>query len=130
MFTLEDIKTAHGKVKSGSDFPLYIRDITILWVSSYTTFVFDGHVEYVWSERYSVTSGPLYDALEIAQQSDPEQFIIHLKAHQQWASDYKTFCNQCAETWIVKWIVDTNTMTCTYYNISEDSILVEKIPTV
>ncbi len=43
MFTVEQIKTAHSKVKSGADFPAYIQDINKLGVASYETFVTDGH---------------------------------------------------------------------------------------
>jgi hypothetical protein len=44
MFTVEQIKTAHGKVKSGADFPAYIQDIKKLGVTSYETFVTDGRL--------------------------------------------------------------------------------------
>jgi len=30
MFTLEDIQIAHAKVKSGADFPVYIKEIAAL----------------------------------------------------------------------------------------------------
>ncbi len=32
MFTIEQIKEAHAKVKSGADFPNYIHDLIILGV--------------------------------------------------------------------------------------------------
>jgi Protein of unknown function (DUF1398) len=35
MFKVEQIKAAHGKVKSGADFPSYIREIKVLGVTSY-----------------------------------------------------------------------------------------------
>lgn len=31
MFTVEQIKAAHAKVKSGADFPGYITEIKSLW---------------------------------------------------------------------------------------------------
>ena len=46
MFTIEQIKTAHAKVKSGADFPAYIREIKQLGVAAYETWVTDGHTEY------------------------------------------------------------------------------------
>ena len=39
MFTVEQIKVAHSKVKSGADFPAYIQDIKKLGVTFYETFV-------------------------------------------------------------------------------------------
>ena len=40
MFTVEQIKTAHGKVKSGADFPAYINEVKKLGVSFYE-YVYD-----------------------------------------------------------------------------------------
>lgn len=36
MFTIEQIKEAHSKVKSGADFPNYIQDLIILGVKDMT----------------------------------------------------------------------------------------------
>ena len=41
MFTLEQIKSAHSKVKSGADFPNYVQDIIKLGVIFYETHVSD-----------------------------------------------------------------------------------------
>lgn len=130
MFTLQDIKDAHAKVRSGADFPAYIQDLIMLWVHSYKVFVADWHAEYVWVDWISLVSDPTYDTLLIAHESNPEQFIAYLKAHQQWESDYMTFCRQSAETWVSYWIVDTASMTCTYYDSVEKNLLVENIPTI
>ena len=43
MFSLEQIKAAHSKMKSGADFPSYINEIKQLGVIGYATFVSDGH---------------------------------------------------------------------------------------
>ena len=39
MFTVEQIKEAHSKVKSGADFPQYIQEIKILGVTAFETWV-------------------------------------------------------------------------------------------
>lgn len=46
MFTVEQIKAAHSDIKSGPDFPAYIRDIKKLVVTTYDVFVADGHSDY------------------------------------------------------------------------------------
>lgn len=46
MFTVEQIKAAHGKVKSGADFPAYIQEIKAMGVTHYEAYVADGHVDY------------------------------------------------------------------------------------
>jgi hypothetical protein len=43
MFTLEEIKLAHSKVKSGADFLAYIHELKSIGLLSYTQFVSDGH---------------------------------------------------------------------------------------
>ena len=39
MFTAEQIKAAHSKVKSGADFPGYIKEIKALGVTHYEAYV-------------------------------------------------------------------------------------------
>ncbi len=128
MFTVEQIKAAHSKVKSGADFPAYIQDIKKLGVTDYETFVTDGHTNYYGADAYKTSSTARYDALEIAEASKAEQFKADLKEHQQGKTDYPTFCKDCAKSGIEKWSVSMNKMTCTYYNKAGNEILVEEIP--
>jgi len=128
MFSISDIKAAHSKVKSGADFPAYIQEIKQLGVTGYDSFVTDGHVDYFGANGFTTSSDPKYTALHIAAEADNQLFIQYLKAHQQGSSDYPTFCSQSAETGIEKWHVDVNQMTCTYFDVKGNSILVEKIP--
>lgn len=53
MFTVEQIKAAHSKVKSGADFPSYIREIKALGVTHYEAYVTDGHIDYHGSQNYT-----------------------------------------------------------------------------
>ena len=46
MFTVEQIESAHEKVKSGTDFPKYIQEIKEMGVISFKTWVYDSHTEY------------------------------------------------------------------------------------
>jgi uncharacterized protein YbcV (DUF1398 family) len=128
MFTIEQIKAAHSKVKSGADFPAYIQDIKKLGVSFYETFVRDGHTDYYGTNDYKTTSPAKYEALTVVEVSNAEQFKADLKAHQQGKTDYPTFCNDCAKSGIEKWAVNIDKMTCTYYDKAGNEILVEQIP--
>lgn len=128
MFTVEQIKVAHAKVKSGADFPAYIQDIKKLGVTFYETFVTDGHTNYYGMHDYKTSSVAKYDVLKIAQVSSIEQFKIDIKAHQQGKTDYPTFCNDCAKSGIEKWAVCMDKMTCTYYDKADNEILIERIP--
>lgn len=85
MFTVEQIKAAHSKVKSGADFPNYVQDLIKLGVTYYET-----------------SSAAKYATLSIAQTFDVRQFSIALKAHQQGQTDYATFCSDCAKLGVLK----------------------------
>lgn len=127
MFTVEQIKTAHAKVRSGADFPKYIQELEQLGVTAYKNWVADGHIEY-FGKDYNTTSQAKYDTLSIAAESKKEQFMHYLKIHQQGETDYLTFCRHCAETGIEKWFVTLEAMACTYYDKAGAEILVEQIP--
>jgi uncharacterized protein YbcV (DUF1398 family) len=128
MFTVEQIKAAHARVKSGADFPAYIRDLKQMGVTAYTTWVMDGHTEYFGENNFRTQSKPMYGNMKIAGTSDRESFQQYLKNHQQGKSDYPAFCNQCAETGVEKWVVSLDAMTCTYYDNAGKNLLVEAIP--
>lgn len=127
-FTIEQIKAAHAKVKSGADFPTYIQDIKQLGVTNYETYVTDGHTNYWGNGDYNASSEPKYAPLQIADVTDAKTFEVELKAHQQGKTDYLTFCSICAETGIEKWAVSIDKMTCTYYDKAGNEILAEQIP--
>ncbi len=127
MFTIEAIRQAHSKVKSGADFPAYIKELRDLGVTHYETFVPDGSAEYH-GDNHTAASPSKYAALAIAGTADVARFQPLLKAHQQGQSDYLTFCRQCAEIGIHKWIVDLSAMTCTYYDKEGNALLSEHIP--
>lgn len=128
MFTVEQIKAAHSKVKSGADFPKYIQDIKALGVTAFETWVKDSHTEYFGMAGYRTSSTSMYEELSIANSSDKTMFEHYLEIHQQGETDYITFCKHCAETGIEKWFVSLEEMTCTYYDKAGNKILAEQIP--
>lgn len=128
MFTVAQIEQAHEKVKSGADFPKYIQEIKALGVLGFETWVKDSHTEYYGTNDYRTLSKPQYAQLSIAHETNKDSFVTELKAHQQGQTDYYTFCKDCAENGIEKWIVDLDKMTCIYYDKAGKEILVEQIP--
>src|SRR5690349_21309399 len=114
MFTIDQIKAAHSKVKSGADFPAYIRDLKQLGVVSYETYVSDGHTEYYGIDNYKTSSPARYEPLYISSETYIDQFKADLKSHQQGNTDYPTFCDDCAKSGIEKWTVQIDKMVCIY----------------
>ena len=128
MFTIEQIKAAHSKVKSGADFPCYVQEMKSLGVLFYEHFVADGHIHYHGANNFILLADAKWSPVEIATTSDKENLKHSLLIHQQGQTDYLTFCKQAAKAGVEKWIVDIQKMTCTYYDKSGSEILVEMIP--
>ena len=127
-FTVAQIKAAHAKVKSGADFPQYIRDIKALGVEAFETRVKDSQTVYIGSKGYKTSSEPMYNELTIANNTRSDEFVRRLKAHQRGETDYFTFCRDCAESGIEKWVVNLEALTCIYFDKAGNEILTEQIP--
>ena len=128
MFTVEQIEKAHKKVKSGADFPKYIQEIKQLGVIAFETWVYDSHTEYFGKNEFRTASLAQYNKMTINDSCKGEKFKQYLKSHQQGETDYFSFCKYCAETGIEKWVVSLETMTCTYFDKSGNTVLTEQIP--
>lgn len=128
MFTLEQIKTAHSKVKSGADFPAYIREIKSLGVTHYKAYVTDGHIDYHGPNGYMAKVPAKYESIVVDGITNSERFKVELTAHQQGKTDFLTFIKMCAETGIERWEICMETMICTYYDKAGNEVLAEIIP--
>ncbi|MFD0795243.1 DUF1398 domain-containing protein [Mucilaginibacter litoreus] len=128
MFTLQQMQTAHGKVKTGADFPKYVQEIKSLGLLHYTFKVADGCTVYTGVNGYEISSPPKYALKTIYGQCNAEVLYYNISMHQQGHSDFLTFCSQAAACGVECWVVDTQTMLCTYYNNSGEAMLSEPIP--
>lgn len=128
MFTITQLKEANLKVLSGADFPAYVQDLINLGVVRYETQVTDGCTSFIGGNNYQLQSESKYPCITIADRSDAENFKEHLKAHQQGKTHYLTFCKHAAQAGVEKWIVNTNTMTCTYFDKKGNKVFAESIP--
>jgi uncharacterized protein YbcV (DUF1398 family) len=128
MFTADQIKDAHSRVKSGADFPQYIRDLKELGVTRYVAFVEDGHVDFYGNHQQVLQAPGKYDALVVSDMLNAEEFKKELLAHQQGKTDYPTFIQMCATTGISSWEVDILNLTCTYFDQANNEVLQEQIP--
>ncbi|PWV48898.1 DUF1398 domain-containing protein [Chitinophaga sp. S165] len=130
MFTLQQIKAAHAKVKTGADFPQYVQEIKELGLLYYEFFVTDGAIIYHGENGYQVDAPPIYAPQEIAPQASVDALEHTIAIHQQGQTDFLTFCKQAAQAGVARWIVDTVEMMCSYVT-SDGGILVEEpIPAV
>jgi uncharacterized protein YbcV (DUF1398 family) len=130
MFTIEQIKEAHAKVKSGADFPKYIQELKALGLVSYEHYVSDGHTLYRGTAGFSIAADAKYPAMEVADTGAVERLQHALLIHQQGQTDYPTFCRQAVEAGVEKWTVNTVEMRCTYFDKAGNAMVAEEIPVV
>lgn len=128
MFTIEQIKLAHSKVKSGADFPSYIRELKALGVRRYDTYVTDGTTHYFGEGNFSAKGTSRYPAMEIASSSSADELSSALRVHQAGGTDFPTFCKQAASFGVEKWTVDLEKMTCVYFDKKGNVMVSEEIP--
>lgn len=128
MFTIEQILAAHAKVKSGADFPAYVKEIKALGLDHYDFYVADGHAVYYGADDYEVQGIPKYPAKSITENSSPENLKSALKIHQQGQTDFLTFCQQAAEAGVEKWVTDAAAMEVYYVDKKGNVLVTETIP--
>ena len=128
MFTVQQIKAAHAKVKTGADFPAYIQQIKKLGLLRYEYLVKTGITVYYGANNFNVSSDAIYADKEISKNPSPQTVKQIITEHQQGKTDFLTFCTQVAHAGVEKWVVDTQTMLCCYYNLDGNLMIAEPIP--
>ncbi|MGM9475980.1 DUF1398 domain-containing protein [Pedobacter sp. GSP4] len=131
MFTIEDIQAAGAKVKTGADFPQFIKEIKELGVKRNDVYVSNGLSIYFDDEDNAQQVGlDGYPALIINEESSAGKLEHALSIHQKGETDYFTFCKQAADAGVEKWVTDLEEMTCTYLDTEGNELVKEKIPAV
>ncbi|MFC3563592.1 DUF1398 domain-containing protein [Pedobacter jamesrossensis] len=131
MFSIEEIKTAESKIKTGADFPRFIKEIKDLGVIRNDVYVANGLSVYFGEEDYSLqASQDEYPALIINNESSAEKLQHALKIHQNGETDYITFCKQAADAGVEKWVIDLNEMTCIYLDTEQKELIKEEISSI
>jgi uncharacterized protein YbcV (DUF1398 family) len=128
MFTIQQLKAAHSKVKTGADFPKYVQEIKSLGLTRYEYLVKDGTTIYYGMDDYEVKANPIYPPLAINPYSSIAALKHTIAIHQQGQTDFVTFCRQAAEAGVEKWVIDTAKMLCIYYNLTGAEMVAEPIP--
>lgn len=128
MFKLQQMKAAHARIKSGADFPTYVQEIKQLGLLHYDFLVKNGQTEYHGANGLQVNGEVIYPEKAISTQSSSMAVRQIIAEHQQDKSDFLTFCQLVADAGVQKWVVDTRTMMCTYYDLAGNRMVAEPIP--
>lgn len=128
MFTLQQSKAAHAKVKNGADFPAYIQEIKSFGLKSYVYSVIDGTIIYYGADGYKIAAPAIYEPKKINHHVSPNELHHSIAIHQQGQTDFFTFCEQVAGSGVMQWVIDTERMVCIYEDMNSKEIAREPIP--
>lgn len=128
MFTIQQMKSAHAKVKTGADFPAYVQEIKQLGLFRYEYQVKNGKTVYHGANNFQISSEAIYPEKIISEISFPAALKQIITEHQQGKSDFLNVCALVADAGVEKWIVDAQAMLCTYYDQGGNVMMTEPIP--
>jgi len=128
MFTVQQMKAAHAKVKTGTDFPVYVQEIKQLGLLRYEFLVKNGKTVYHGANNFDVSGEAIYAEKAISESPSPATVKQIITEHQQGKTDFLTFCTLVANAGVEKWVVDTQTMLCSYYSLDGYPMVIEPIP--
>jgi uncharacterized protein YbcV (DUF1398 family) len=127
MFTLEEINDLHNRLGSAKTLAEYVRALKGIGVERYDSYLADGHSEYFGRGCQRVISPPVHEVLTVAETSQREPFLEHLRRHEQRETTYLEMSKGLAQSGIEKWSVDTGRMTMTFYDKAGTEMLSEQI---
>jgi len=129
MFTEQQVKEAHAKVKTGADYPSYVQELKKLGVVKYDFIVKNGANVFFGEGNFSVTTEAKgYKKQKVAMDSSSDKLSHTIAIHQQGKTDFPTFCVQAAEAGVEKWTSDLKKMAVIYYDCKGKELLAEPIP--
>lgn len=128
-FTLEAIREAHSKF-TGVDFPKLIAQFKLMGMRTNQFELQTGLVTYTHANGDQLQAQSKAVEVPVGATGSVEVGKDVLKRHQAGETDFSTFCTEMAEAGVCKWISDMDAMTCSYYDLAGNAIIVEMIPSV
>jgi uncharacterized protein YbcV (DUF1398 family) len=126
-FTIDQINDLHARLGSAKTLAEYVQALKALGVERYDSYVADGHSEYFGQGDQKVISPGVHEVLAVAETSQREAFLQHLRRHEQRETTYVEMSVGLAQSGIEKWTVDTVRMTMTFFDKASTEMLVEQI---
>jgi uncharacterized protein YbcV (DUF1398 family) len=127
MFTLEEINHLHDRLGSAKTLPEYVRALKAIGVQRYDSYLADGHSEYFGQGGHTVVSPPVHEVLPVAESSQRERFLQHLRRHELRQTTFLEMSRGLAQSGTEKWTVDMGRMTMTFCDKAGIEMLVEQI---
>jgi len=127
MFTIEQINDIHNRLGNANTLADYLYALAAIGIEKYDSYLTDGHSEYFGAQGQKVISPPAHEKHAIAEKSNRENFLKHLKLHEEGKTDYFEMSRGLADSGIEKWTFDTSKLTITYYDKVGNEMLAESI---
>ena len=86
------------------------------------------HIVYHGANGFIISGPAMWEVREINTKGNATQLRDIISTHQQGQTDYITFCHQVAEAGVEKWVIDIPRLTCSYYDLAGNEMVVEPIP--
>lgn len=128
-FSLDNIKEAHSKF-TGVDFPKLIQEFKKMGMLTNTFQLETGKVTYAHrgGEQIVVQANAVDQPIQATSSADGAKDV--LRRHQAGETDFVTFCREIAGAGVAKWVSNMDEMTCSYYDLNNQVVVVETIPGV
>ena len=127
MFTIEQINDLHDRLGNAKTLAEYVLALRALGIDRCDSYLADGHSEYFGRTGHTVVSPPAHEKLDVAESSQRETFLQHLRRHELRQTTYLQMSRGLADSGIEKWTMDTGKMTMTFYDKAGTEMLVERI---
>lgn len=127
MFTLTQIDGLHARLGRADTVGDYMAALAAIGVVRFESFVADGHTEFFATDGRSVVSPAHHEPLVVADTSDREAFLEHLRRHAARETSYVEMSRGLAASGIEKWVGDTAALTMTYRDRAGEALLVQSV---
>ena len=128
-FSITSIQEAH-KLYTGPDFPKLIKEFKSMGMVTNIFNLETGIVTYINHTGETLEDTGIKVDFDICESGTFEDAIFALQRNQRGESDFYTFCNEIAKAGVYKWVSELDEMTCTYFDKTEQVIIIESIPSV
>lgn len=127
MFTLDQINDIHDRLGSADTLTEYLLALRDIGITSYDSFITDGHSEYHGADTPTLVSLPTHEILTIADVADKAAFREHLRLHEAGQTSYLDMSKALAESGVEKWTFDTRKLTIACYDKAGNQMKTEPI---
>ncbi|MDF1605049.1 DUF1398 family protein [Nocardioides sp. YIM 152315] len=124
---MEQVDDLHARLGRADSLADYLQGLAAIGVVRFESFVSDGRSEFHGADGQVVVSPAHHEVLEIAEVSDRDAFIQHLRRHGDGQTSYLEMSEGLARSGLEKWVADTSAMTMTYCDLAGVVLLVEEV---